>query len=92
MAERSPDFWNLDLTKLTWAGWLLMLLTLATLIGVAVALMALYEALGWSEQRSRGWIKVAVILPAVAAASGTFVLGRWCLSRAGLSIFRPDKR
>ncbi len=96
MSEKPPDFWNLDLGKLTWAGWLLMLLTLGTLIGTAVGLIGVTESLGLrlepGETRRPGWVKWAVFVPALGAACGAFALGRWSLGRAGLSILRQDKR
>src|SRR5579872_3037134 len=95
VGERPPDFWNLDLTKLTWAGWLL-LLTLGTVIGTAVALMFVAESLGFhrdpGETSRPGLLKWAICVPALGAGCGAFALGRWCLGRAGLSILRPDKR
>ena len=91
MAE-SPDFWNLDLRKLTWCGWLLMLLTVVTFFGAAVALAGLYRALGWDGDHGRGWVRAAIFLPALGAACAVFALGRWGLGRAGLTVLRPDKR
>ena len=46
----SPDYWNLDLRRLTWCGWLLMLLAVVTLFGAALAAA---EPLLWSPARTR---------------------------------------
>ena len=35
MAEPPPEFWKLDLTKLTFAGWVLILIASATVLGVS---------------------------------------------------------
>ena len=88
----SPDYWNLDLRRLTWCGWLLMLLAVVTLFGAALALAGLYRALGWDGDHSRGWVKLVIFLPALGASCAVFALGRWGLGRAGLSVLRQDKR
>jgi hypothetical protein len=50
MAEKDGDFWNLDLTKLTWSGWLLILVSIAVVLGVLVAMIALSGIRGGRSQ------------------------------------------
>jgi hypothetical protein len=98
MTEKSPDFWNLDLTRLTWSGWLLILVAIATVLAVAVALIGLLEVLGLRHDpvnnRNNRWMGLFALAPALAAGSGVFVLGRWIFNRLGLPILRsrPDAR
>jgi hypothetical protein len=92
MPEKPHDFWNLDLTKLTWSGWLLMLLTVATVLGVAVVVMLTLEALGFqrhaTDWRSGRWMAVLGVGVGIAAGAGVFAGGRWLCNRLGCPILR----
>ena len=92
MAEKGPDFWNLDLTKLTFVGWLLILLSIGTLIGTLIAMAALLTALGFKrnveDNRGNRMMAILAFIPSLGAASGVFLLGRMLLERMGLRITR----
>jgi hypothetical protein len=94
MSEKPHEFWKLDLGKLTWSGWLLMILTIGTLIGGAIGMFLLLEALGLGQEagtnrRSR-WVVVLALLPAIGVASGVYFLGRQFFQWIGKPILRPD--
>jgi hypothetical protein len=95
MPEQPSEFWNLDLKRLTWSGWLLMLLTLGALVGVGVAMMFLLEALGvrkeTEDNHPRRWFALLILLPALGVACGVFALGRRLLERLGLPIMKAGK-
>jgi hypothetical protein len=93
MPQSTPEFWKLDLTKLTRAGWLLMLASIATVLGVSVTFLALFAALGWlgnqgNSRPSRLVGGIAVLL-GIGAGVGVFSLGQSALARLGLKIMRP---
>jgi hypothetical protein len=94
--EKPHDFWNIDLGRLTWSGWLLMLLTIGTVLGVAILVVFLLELLGFerdpSNPRGDRWMMVLGMGGGVGAASGVFLLGRRLFDRLGCPILRPEKR
>jgi hypothetical protein len=96
MAEKPTEFWNLDLTRLTWTGWLLMLLTVGTVLGALAAGIGLMEALGFradpADRRKDRWLAAVAFVPAAALGCGVFEGGRRLLQRAGMPITRPEKR
>jgi hypothetical protein len=92
MPAPMPEFMHLDLTRLTWAGWLLLLLTLGVVIGACVGIMLTLGALGVVTEmgKSRG-VVAAVLVVSFAAGGGFFAGGRLLLQGAGLPILRPEK-
>jgi hypothetical protein len=92
MAEQPHDFWNLDLSKLTWSGWLLMLLTIGTVIGILVAVIGVLDALGFRRDpvanRGDRWMGLVAFVPALAVGCGVFVGGRHLFERLGCPIQR----
>jgi hypothetical protein len=93
MPAPMPDFMHLDLTRLTWAGWLLLLLTLGVVVGACVGMMLALGALGVMTEvgKSRG-VVAAVLVASFAVGGGFFAGGRLLLQGAGLPILRPQKR
>jgi len=90
--EPTPEFWKLDLTRLTLAGWLLVLIASATVLGVAAAVLALVSNLflagnQGNNRPSRFVGGVAVVL-GIAAGAGVFALGQVGLRGLGLSVLR----
>jgi hypothetical protein len=93
MPQHSPDFWNLDLTKLTWSGWLVILASCATVIGVGIAGIWVLEVLGLrhdpiNNRNNRG-LALLAFAPALAAGCAVFLLGRLFFARLGWPILRP---
>jgi hypothetical protein len=89
MADASPEFWKLDLTKLTLAGWLLMLASIATVLGVSAALLGLLSwLLGAGNQRPSRLVAGLAVVAAIAVGAGVFALGQNGLSRLGLRVLR----
>jgi hypothetical protein len=91
--QPTPEFWKLDLAKLTFAGWILILSACATVLGVAALLLGLLSILGGGANQadnhpSRLAATVAVFI-GVAAGAGVFALGRLGLERLGLKVMRP---
>lgn len=91
--EPTPEFWKLDLTRLTLAGWVLMLLAIATVLGVAVAILALLTMLGLAgnpaNNRPSRFIGGIAVVIGIAAGAVVFVLGQLGMSRLGLRLLRP---
>jgi len=89
--EPTPEFWKLDLTRLTLAGWLLVLIASATVLGVAAAVLALVSNLfltgsqGSRPSRFVGGVAVAI---GIAAGAGVFALGQVGLRGLGLGVLR----
>src|SRR5947209_2206958 len=96
MPEKPTEFWNLDLKRLTVTGWLLMLLTLGTVLGGAVGMMFLLEALGVRKEagdnRQNRWLAIVALAPAIGVGCGVFALGRRFFDLIGLPILRRPKR
>jgi len=93
MAEKHGDFWNLDLTKLTWSGWLLILLSIGVVVAVMLAMIALLAALGFpisDRSGNKRWLGLVALIPALGAGSGVFVLGRRLLDQWGAPIMRRE--
>ncbi|MFL5244580.1 MAG: hypothetical protein ACJ8FY_20970 [Gemmataceae bacterium] len=92
MPQKLPEFMHLDLFKLTWTGWLLLLLALATVLGVGAVIILTLDTLGYRVDSSSGrGVKGTIFIIALAAAAGVFELGRRWLDRIGLPILR-DKQ
>jgi hypothetical protein len=96
MSENQEDFMNLDLTKLTLVGWLMMLLTIATVLGLMIGLALLLELVGISlddpEGGKRRWLMGVCLLAGVAAGVGFFEGGRRLLNHLGLPLLRGSER
>jgi hypothetical protein len=94
MPEKPGEFWNIDLTRLTWSGWLL-LVTIGVVVGVVVIEVLLSSALGFRHNpghRPSRWLGVIALIPALAAGVGVFELGRRLFRSAGCPITRPERR
>lgn len=96
MTEKPPEFWNLDLTRLTWRGWLLILLAIGTVMAVSIPLLGLLTTLvGGRGAPGRDavprWMGIVAVVVGVGAGSAVFELGRRLLLRAGFPITRPPK-
>lgn len=83
-------FWNVDLTKVTGSGCLLILASIITVMGVGVAIGLVVHGLEF--KLSRGTLKIVAFVPAMAAGCGVFALGKWLLARSGRSIVRTTPR
>jgi hypothetical protein len=93
MPAPMPDFMHLDLTRLTWAGWLLLLLTLGVVAGACVGIMLALWALGVvTEPGKHRGVAAVVLIVSLGAGGGFFAGGRRLLQGAGLPILRPAKR
>jgi hypothetical protein len=97
MPEQQPhEFWKIDLSKLTWSGWLLIIVTIGTLLGVLIGMMALFEALGVHHDpvnnRNNRWMAVLAFIPAIGAACGVFVVGRKMFDRLGCPILSTERK
>jgi hypothetical protein len=88
MSSQFPDFMHLDLSKLTLAGWLLMLLTLATVVGVFVLVGLVLHLLGFEVGSGNRVLAVIVVVCGLAAGAGVFQGGRMLLDRIGVPILR----
>jgi hypothetical protein len=82
-----PYFMNLDLSKLTWAGWLVMLGTLAVFILGILAVGMAAKAVGWEMTSSRT-AAMLVVLPVLFAAGGFFWACRYFLEAHGITVYR----
>jgi hypothetical protein len=96
MGEEPREFWNIDLTKLTWSGWLLILVTVGTALSVMIAVVGLLHVLGFQRdptQTSSGrWVGAVALVPGLAIGSGVFAGGKWLFERAGCPILRTSRR
>ncbi len=96
MSDEQQQFWNLDLSKLTCSGCLLMVLTVGVVLGVAAGLMGLLKMMGMPAQNPDGGsnkvVGVIALLPAVALGGGVFALGRKLLKKIGMPIMRDESR
>ena len=92
MSDITPEFWKLDLSRLTVAGWGLMLASCVTVLGASVLMLALLSALGWwgneANNRPSRVFAGMVVGVGVMAGAAVFVLGQYVLSRIGLSVLR----
>ena len=92
MSDKPDGFMNMDLTKLTLVGWLMMLLTIAVVVGVAFAVGAIFRLVGLDfhtpEGAQRRWVAALCILPGIAAGGGFFEGGRRLLNRLGFPLMR----
>jgi hypothetical protein len=96
MRPKSPDFWNLDLTRLTWSGWLLIVAAITAVIAVTVGAIMLLEGLGLRHgpvnNRNNRWLGIVVLAPGIAAGAGVFALGRSLFNRLGWPILRSGRK
>jgi hypothetical protein len=88
MSSQFPDFMHLDLTKLTLAGWLLLAVTLASVVGVVVLLGLLLYGLGFELGSGNKALAAVCVICGIAAGAGVYQLGRMLLDRAGIPILR----
>ena len=95
MTEETKPFWRLDLTKLTPAGWLLIVVSIASVFGATILLLLFLEAIGLRHDRqnigAKPWYEKAAFLAALGVGFGVFELGRRVLARFGFLITRPPK-
>jgi hypothetical protein len=92
MPAQMPGFMHLDLTRLTWTGWLLLSTTLGVVGGACVGIMLALGALGLvTEPGKHRGVAAVVLIVSLAAGGGFFEGGRRLLQGAGLPILRPEK-
>jgi hypothetical protein len=90
MKSPSDELLHLDLGKLNWVGWLLLLATVGVLVlGIFLTAPLIRAQPGQATPRS-GWNKLLAVLAFVAAAA-FFVGARWALAQASISIYRKKK-
>ncbi|MEZ6134873.1 MAG: hypothetical protein R3C53_08190 [Pirellulaceae bacterium] len=79
---------DIDLSKLTAAGWCLAILTILVAGAAVLIPILMYTESG---NRTGGGIARAIGLPiAIVAGGGTFWLGKLFLTQLGLSVTRPE--
>jgi hypothetical protein len=91
MPDKPHEVWKLDLGKLSLSGCLLMLLTIATMIGVAIGMFFILESLGLGQKAGTRWVVGLALIAAIAAGSGVFLLGRQFFKWARIPILRSDE-
>ena len=93
MADETKPFWHLDLSKITAFGWLLLLITIASIIGATLLLLLLLEVLGLRHNPAnlgqKSWYEKAAVVIAVGVGCGVFEAGRRILARLGFRVTRP---
>ena len=86
-----PDFMRIDLSKLTFSGCFLVLLSfvlaLGAAIGVGFLVAQLFPGLTNQGRPGRG-IMVAAVIAGFAIGAGFFQLGRFLMRRMGLRMYR----
>jgi hypothetical protein len=92
MTDEPKGFLHIDLTKLTLVGWLIMLLTIAMVLGVTVGLAFLLQAAGLAletpEGQRRRWVMGLCLLAGVGAGAGFFQASRRLCRSLGLPFLR----
>jgi len=93
MAGETKPFWQLDLSKITWVGWLLMLISIASIIGATILIMLVLEALGLRHNPGnvghRPWYEKGAVVVGVGVGFSVFEAGRRILARLGYRVTRP---
>jgi hypothetical protein len=81
------SFFQADLSRMTAAGWLLLLLTFAVVIAYAAIVVSarLSDRLTALDERPRNAV---ITLGGLCAAVGFFQLGRYLLRKLGIAMFR----
>jgi hypothetical protein len=82
-----PYFMNLDLGKLTWAGWLVMLGTLAVFVLGLLAAGTAATMIGWKMTGNRT-TAILIVLPVLFAAGGFFWGCQYLLEANGITVYR----
>ena len=91
MGDRFPEFMHTDLTKLTWSGWLLLLVTLGVVVATALVLgLLLVVGFGVAVGQGNRWVMAVILIVALGAGGGVFQLGKHLLARAGFPILRSE--
>jgi hypothetical protein len=92
MADESKGFMHIDLFKLTLLGWLVMLATIALVIGVSIGLAFLMQAVGISldtpEGGRRRWVMGVCVLAGVGVGAGFFEGSRRLSRLLGVPLLR----
>ena len=90
MADQKDESYTIDLSKLSWTGWLLLLVTLAVfLILVVITPVPQKGVPGGPIPRTP--INTIVIVLDLVVAGAFFAGARSILNRLGLSIYRTDE-
>jgi hypothetical protein len=88
--QPTPEFWKLDLSRLTLAGWVLMLMAIATVLGVAALVLALVTKSGLAgnppNNRSSRFVGGVAAVIGIAAGASVFALGQAGPSRLGWKV------
>jgi hypothetical protein len=92
MSNKFPDFMNMDLSKFTWSGCFLVILSVGVIFGAAIGAIYVLKLCGVDVDDKQSRLpKVVGVLVGLAAAGAFFNLGKYLLGRMGLSIQRPDE-
>lgn len=84
------QFWNLDLSRLTGSGCLLMAVTILLTLGVGMVAVFLIQAFPLTPGvKPSRWMGYLALLPAVIVGSSVFAIGKSWLTRNGRPITRP---
>jgi hypothetical protein len=91
MSNKFPDFMNMDLSKMTWSGCLLIVLSVGVIFAAAVGAIYVLKLCGVDvDSKESRTPKVVGVVIGVAVAGAFFNLGKYLLERMGLSIQRRE--
>jgi hypothetical protein len=90
MKSPTDELFHLDLGKLNWIGWLLLLATVGFLVLALFLTAPLIRAQPGQPTPRSGWNKLLAVL-VFGAAAAFFVGARWALAQAGISIYRKPR-
>lgn len=89
MAATPGDLWHVNLTKLTWIGWLLVLIATGIVFAVVLLVIDLISDIT-GVLKSNEISRIAAIA-AILVSVGVFWLGKRFFEWAGFPIIRPDE-